>query len=337
MLEALAAARRAVTVEMYTFADDVTGRRFADVLADRARAGVPVRLIYDAVGSLDTPAAFFARLREAGVAVAEFNPIFSLRRKRDHRKLVIADDRAFVGGINWKRDYDAPSVGGLGWRDMAIELHGPIVGDLHHIFAGTWRRLTRERLPDEAPSEAGEIPVAAVSSERWGSRRSISRSYLHAIRSARKRLWIMNAYFVPARRFVRALRGAARRGVDVRVLVPAHTDIRPVWHATRALYSPLMRAGVRLYEWQGPMLHAKTAVIDGLWCTIGSYNLDHLSLFHNLELTVIAVDPKLAARMEAIFEEDLRRAFEVDPVVWRRRGFGRRALEQFFYFWRALL
>lgn len=337
MLDALAAARREIIVEMYSFADDATGRRFADALIDRARAGVPIRMIYDAVGCLETPSPFFGRLRDAGARVVEFNPIFTLRRKRDHRKLVIADDRAFVGGINWTRDYDDPSVGGLGWRDMAVEVAGPIIDDLHEIFDGTWRRLVGERLERPPHGEAGDLPLAAVSSERWRSRRSIARSYLHAIRHAQKRIWISNAYFVPARRFVRALRGAARRGVDVRVLVPARTDIRSVWHATRALFTPLMRSGVRLYEWQGPMLHSKTAVIDGLWCTVGSYNLDHLSFFHNLELTLIALDPKLSAHLEAIYEEDLRLSAPVDPAAWRARPLGRRFLEQFFYFFRALL
>ncbi len=346
MLEAISGARASVLLEVYTFADDDTGRRFAGALAERARAGVAVRVLYDSVGSLDTPDEFFQTLEEAGVRVLEYHPIrpwargFSIRR-RDHRKLLVADGRvAFVGGLNIARAYDAPARGGLGWHDAAVRIEGPVVWDLVEMFSRTWKKEVRaaplDRPPAIPPPAAGGIPAAALGAERWRGRRSIGRAFLRAIRTAERRVWVSNAYFVPAPRFVRALRGAARRGVDVRVLVPATTDVPGIRHASRALFGVLLRRRVRIFEWEGPVLHAKTAIIDSLWCTVGSYNLDHMSMLHNLELTVLALDPTLAARMESAFEEDLRRSREVVHREWKKRGLWPRVLESFFYLFSPL-
>ncbi len=347
MLEAIAGARQSILLEVYTFAGDETGRRFADALASRARAGVAVRVLYDSVGSFDSPDELFQALEEAGARVLEYHPIrpwargFSLRR-RDHRKLLVADGRvAFVGGLNIARAYDAPDRGGLGWHDAAVRIEGPVVWDLVEMFSRTWKKGLRatplNRPPPIPPPVAGGMQAAALGAERWRGRRSIGRAFLRAIRTAERRVWVSNAYFVPAPRFVRALRGAAHRGVDVRVLVPAVTDVPGVRHASRALFGALLRRGVRIFEWEGPVLHAKTAVIDSRWCTVGSYNLDHMSMLHNLELTVLALGPALAARMERAFEEDLRRSREVSLADWKRRGWWRRFVEGFFYLFSPLL
>ncbi len=345
MLEAVARAERCVYLEMYIFADDAVGRRFAKALADRARDGLEVRVLYDAVGSKDTPRDFFGWMRSQGVRVVEFNPIprfFSgLRfRRRNHRKLLIVDGRvAFLGGMNVAREYAAPGDGGLGWRDTQVELKGPVVADLLQSAQEIWCRQTRcDRVPPPEivtlpPQERG-IPALVLSSHRFKKRWEIGRHYLHALRRARERIWIANPYFLPSIRFRREMRRAARRGVDVRLLVPSQSDVAPALCATQHLFARFLKWGVRVYEWPGPMMHAKTAVIDGTWATVGSYNLDHLSLAHNLELTAILLDPGFGKGAEAMFEQDFARSGEVKLEAWKKRGWGRRLMEDFFYLFR---
>jgi cardiolipin synthase len=340
MLEAIEAARRSIFLEMYIFADDVAGHRFAKALAARAQAGVDVRVLYDAAGSKDTPREFFGWMRQQGVRVLEFNPLprflqgFRFRR-RNHRKLLAVDDRiAFVGGMNVAREYAAPAEGGLGWRDTQIEIHGPVVADLGRMALEIWaqqRGTATGRLPPPEPPAEGSIPVLALSSHRFLDRWEIGRHYRHAIRHARKRIWIANPYFMPSIGFRRDLRRAAARGVDVRLLAPEHSDVPPALFATQYLFARLLRWGLRLFLWPGPMMHAKTAVIDGAWTTIGSYNIDHLSLMHNYELTAILADPAFGREVEAMFEDDFGKSREVRPEDWKRRGWGRRAMENLFY------
>jgi cardiolipin synthase len=337
MLAAIGAAQHSVLVEMYTFASDETGWSFAKALAARARAGVQVRVLYDAAGSKETSTELWSHIRTAGGAVTPYRPLiwFSVR-KRDHRKLVIVDGRvAFAGGLNIADEY------ALSWRDTHLEVEGPAVGDLVELFRQTWEAEEDDPLwrpnPPPAPGPAGLVPVGVFSGNRWRDRRSIAAAYLHAIRAARSRLWISNAYFMPSAKFLRALRKADRRGVDVRLLVPRRTDAWPVYFASRYLFSGLLWRGVRIFEWKGPMLHAKTAVVDGVWCTIGSYNLDHLSFARNLELSLVAIDPVLGAAMESMHVEDLKNADEVTRAEWKKRPWSQRGLEWFWHLFQSAL
>jgi len=347
MLDAIAGATRGILLEMYIFDDDEVGRSFADALIERARSGIPVRVMYDSLGSLDTDDALFDRMREGGVDLLEYHPVRWLAprrltiRRRNHRKLLVVDGRvAFVGSMNITRGSRNPSE--PGFLDTGLEIEGPIVLDLVKIFGRTWKQERgsnplAERFPEPPSIEEGGIPAAALGSERWRNRRSVGRAFWYAIHRARHRVWISNSYFVPAGRFVRALLAARARGADVRVVVPATPDVAGIYYATRAYFTQLLRGGVRIFERHQGVLHAKTAVIDGVWCTVGSYNLDHLSLRHNLELTAIALDHRLAAQMEAHCEEHMAGSIEIVLDEWRRRGFGARALEWFFYSLRFLL
>lgn len=341
MLDAIRGATKHVLFETYIFADDAVGREFHRALCDRARAGVAVRVMYDAIGSNETPRDFFGELRAAGCVVNEYNPIAGIlfapprRRRRNHRKLLVVDGTvAYAGGLNIAREYARE------WRDTAVEIRGPIVADLAYLFLDIWmqeeRRSPRVETPPRPPAD-GPVLAAALSSDRWENRWKLARAYRHAITRARRNLWISNAYFVPSRRFVRAIQAAARRGVDVRIMVPARTDILPVYHATRAYFARLLHFGARIFEWQGRMMHAKTAVIDGEWSTVGSYNIDHLSLIHNLELSIVLHDAAFGAEMERMFEEDQRGCTEVDPTAWRRRPWHRKLAERFFYLFRTFL
>jgi cardiolipin synthase len=344
MLEAIAGARHSVLVEMYTFASDATGKKFAAALAERAKAGVTVRVLYDALGSRETSTSIFQSIRAAGAVVTPFRPLgwFSWRR-RDHRKIVIVDGTtAFLGGLNLSDEYAPASEGGQGWHDVQIEIEGPEVRDLVTLFAETWEEEEDDPLfpkgwPEAPSPRRGGVLVAAIGSDQRRDRKSIGREYLHALRNARSRVWIANAYFVPSLRFHRALREAAHRGVDVRILAPVKTDVKPVYYASRALFDGLLRRGIRIFEYQGPVLHAKTVVIDGVWSSIGSYNLDHLSILRNLEVTAIVLDQGFGSCLEALFEKDCRNAVEVKLPEWRRRSPRRVFLEQFWFQFRSLL
>jgi cardiolipin synthase A/B len=344
MLAAIARAERHILLEMYTFADDSVGRKFAEALSERAAAGVEVRILYDAGGSRETPREFFGRLRAAGARVAEFRPLIgSLRRfrlpKRNHRKLLVVDGHtAFVGGLNLASSYAPIEEGGLGWRDTQVELQGPVVADLTAMFLDLWRR---ERLgapgsdPVPDPPPVGGVPALVLSSHALRNRWEIGSHYRYAISRAQERIWIANAYFLPSARFRRELRRAAHRGVDVRILVPARSDVAPALYAAQRSFARYLRSGIRLYEWSGPMMHAKTALIDSNWVTVGSYNIDHLSLFRNFELTAVVVDREVGAEMRAMFEVDFGKCRELKLEEWRRRGWKRRVLEFLCHPWRG--
>ncbi|HZN61614.1 MAG TPA: phospholipase D-like domain-containing protein [Planctomycetota bacterium] len=344
MLEAIAGARQSILVEMYTFASDTTGKKFAEALVERAKAGVTVRVLYDGLGSRETATSIFQSMRAAGAGVTPFRPLgwFSWRR-RDHRKIVIVDGTtAFLGGMNFTDEYAPVSDGGQGWHDVQIEIEGPEVADLVTLFAQTWAQEEDDPLfptgyPQKAKPRPGGVLVAAIGSDHRPHRKAIGNAYLHALRNAEKRVWIANAYFVPSLKFHRAIRQAAARGVDVRILAPVKTDVQPVYYASRALFDGLLRRGIRIFEYQGPILHAKTIVIDGVWSSIGSYNLDHLSILRNLEVTAIVLDEKFGACVEALFEKDCTNSIEVKLAEWRKRSPRRMLLEQFWFQFRSLL
>jgi cardiolipin synthase len=305
-----------------------------------------VRILYDAAGSRETPREFFGVLRAAGGRVSAFRPLLdALRRfrlpKRNHRKLLVVDGHtAYVGGLNLARSYSAIEDGGLGWRDTEVELQGPVVADLTKMFLELWRRERPEEpgpdpVPDRAPAPAGAVPALVLSSHARRNRWEIGSHYRYAISQARERIWIANAYYLPSGRFQRELRRAVERGVDVRVLVPARSDVAPALYAAQRSFGRYLRAGIRLFEWSGPMMHAKTALIDSNWVTVGSYNIDHLSLVRNFELTAVAVDREVGAAMEAMFESDFEKCREIRREEWKRRGWKRRILELLCYPWRG--
>jgi cardiolipin synthase len=347
MLEAIAAARRSVHLETYTLSDDRTGRTFLEALLERRAAGVAVRVMYDAVGSFDLPGAFVARLVRGGVEMVEFNPVapwrarFALNR-RDHQKCLVVDDQVgFVGGLNVSDEYAPVEQGGGGWRDQAVRVEGPIVGDLAANFRHTWllgggpAPPQPRAAPPGDPAQGFVSDVALVTNNvkrRVGlSGRAMSRSVLHAIRAARRRVSIMSAYFIPGLALRRSLYMAVERGVDVRVVVPEVSDVRAAWYAGRHLYARLMRRGVTLLEWPQTMMHAKLAVIDGTWTTVGSYNIDQRSLLHNLEAGVIVLDRGFGACMQQSFDEDAARCRPLVAAEWRRRPLVQHALEACFH------
>lgn len=319
MLDVIARADRWIHLENYIVRGDRIGRRVADALAERAREGLPVRLLYDSLGSIATPARFWRSLRQAGVDVRRFNPAHLVRvfanLSRNHRKLLVADGaRAVTGGQcigdEWVGD---PARGLAPWRDTGVEIAGPAGIALDAAFADTWR-LAAGPLPAsesrvDVPA-AGDAEIRVVAGEPGRERAYRTLEYLTA--GSVDRLWITDAYLVPPPRLFQALVDAARDGADIRLLVPGTSDIPVVRNLTRIGYRRLLRAGIRIYEWDGPMLHAKTMVADGRWARIGTSNLNASSLLGNYEIDVLIEDVGFAREMEALFRRDLEQTIEVE-------------------------
>jgi cardiolipin synthase len=347
MLEAIAAARREICLETYILEDDQAGDRFADALVAKAHQGVLVRMIVDAIGSFGLGDAFRRRLSDAGVKLAEFHPVAPWRRRwgwsvRDHRKLLVVDGQvAFAGGLNLADPYAPRSWGGGAWHDVHVRVEGPVARDLHKLFLGTWRYASDDPTPTGpargTPAAIGASRVQVLASGSRRTRRHIRRHFHHAMRQARDRIYIQAAYFIPERGLRRVLRNAARRGVDVRLMLPAVSDIPAVQMAGRATYAELLRAGIRIFEWLPSVLHAKTIVVDGIWSAIGSYNLDRRSLVYNWELVIVVVDEATGGALERRFEDDLASCRAVDPEKWSTRSWWQRLMERCFYMLRRWL
>jgi cardiolipin synthase len=342
LLESIASARRAIFIESYIVRADGTGWRVARALAERAAAGVEVALAYDGYGSLGLAADLLDFLRQAGVKLLAFRPVSPLRgrwpwSKRNHRKLVAIDGRVgLVGGFNIGDEYAAPAEGGQGWRDTGVRIEGPAVASLEALFRRLWEReggasLTTLAARASAPLEAG-AQVRFLGNFAGRERAYIRRAYLLAIVSAQRTIRITNAYFVPDRVIRRALVRAARRGVQVELILAGKTDVPAAMIATRSYYGTLLRHGVSIHEWDERVLHAKTAVIDGEWSTVGSSNLDFLSSFTNLELNATIISRAVGAELDRQFLEDRARSRPIALAAWRRRSLVTRLLELVYRF-----
>ena len=339
MIAAIGAAKSHINMETHIIEDDEIGRRFSDLLLKKRAAGVEVNLIYDSVGGINAPREFFDRLREGGVRVLEFNSINPLTAKkgwqvnnRDHRKLLVVDGRtAFIGGINISSVYSSGSSvrarpradGKVPWRDTHIQIEGPAVADFQKLFIETWEKqkgepMTRKNYFPPRTERGNEI-VRALGSDADDQGSPIYTALLSAINSATASVYIANAYFVPNPEFLDALKDAAGRSVDVKLILPGHTDSWPVFHAGRSHYADLLQAGVKIYERKGALLHSKTALIDDVWSCIGSANLDWRSFVHNNELNAVVLGNGFSRQMRAAFENDLAESEEINLEKWERR------------------
>ena len=345
MMAAARAAKSSINLETYIFDQDPVGIAFADLLIDKRRQGIIVNVMYDAVGTFGTPQAFFERMRTAGITLLEFNPVNPAARmgkwelnNRDHRKLMVVDGKvAFTGGINISSTYADSSFFGsrrnparhdgrkVGWRDTHVKVEGPAVAALQWSFVNNWVRQDAGELPEAAAmtyfpplTPAGDKVVRVLASDP-GKGFEIYKSLVLAIQESKKSVHITSAYFVPDQQIIDALGAAARRGVDVRLVLPGVTDHGLMLHAGHAFYEQLLANGVKIFHLQVAVLHAKTAVIDGTWSTIGSANIDRRSFLHNYELNIIVLDPAFGQDMEAAFSEDLRDSKPVSREAWSRR------------------
>jgi len=354
MLDAIAMARSEILLETYIWASDANGRRFVDAVCIKAQEGVRVRCVIDGAGSFGFSGDDVARMRAAGVLLSVFHPVGPWRRHwgwqvRDHRKILIVDGRvAFLGGMNLGDDYAPVSWGGRGWNDVHAQVEGPVLRDLEALFEEAWSYAEPENWDASVPAPASRLPdplaihgsttrVQALAVGRFVGRRLVQHHLQHAMTMANERIWIEAAYFIPNRSLRGALKRAARRGVDVRVMLPRHSDIPGLAHASRHTWASLLKAGVQIFEWLPGMLHAKTLSIDGVWCTVGSYNLDSRSLMYNWEVTLEVLDSRVAEQLEDKFRDDLESCERVDPDEFRRRGLLNRLRDWFFHLFRLWL
>ena len=361
MFSAIAGARDSINMETYILDDDEIGRKLADALIAKQAQGVQVNLIHDGVGTLGTPKEYFKRLSDAGINVLAFNPVNPLAAKagwtvnnRDHRKLLVVDGRAAVlGGINISSVYSSSAQGSSGssmsggsgggdkkslpWRDTDLLIEGPVVAPLQKLFMETWQAQKGAVLAqrDYFPMlpEKGKEVVRALGSTPDEPYSQIYVTLISALNSAESEILLTNAYFVPDPQLMRSLIGAVARGVDVKLIVPSTTDSSLVFHAGRAHYEPLLRGGVKIHERREALLHAKTAVIDGVWATVGSTNLDWRSFLHNQELTAVILGADFGAKMRAAFERDLAASEPITLEAWQRRPISTRAKEMFARLW----
>ena len=358
MLSAIGAARDHIHMETYILEDDEVGRQFADALIAKQRQGVQVNLIHDSVGTLGTPKEFFQRLADSGVKVLEFNPVNPLTAKagwdvnqRDHRKLLIVDGKvALLGGINISSVYSSGSsvsrkasspAGKQPWRDTHLQIEGPAVAELQKLFLETWGKQKGEALAPRAffPALAsvGNEVVHAIGSSPDDAYSLIYATLISAINSAEREVLLTNAYFVPDPQLVGSMKDAVARGVDVKLILPARTDSALVFHAGRSHYSELLQAGIKIYERKNALLHAKTALIDGVWSTVGSTNLDWRSFLHNQELNAVVLGAEFGSRMRKAFDDDLAQSRQITLEEWESRTLDLRVKELFGRLWQYWL
>jgi cardiolipin synthase A/B len=358
MVAAIASARDHINMETYILDDDEVGQRFAQALMAKQAEGVQVNLMRDSAGTFGTPAAFFTQLEASGIRVLEFNPINPLAAReawqwnqRNHRKLLIVDGRtAFLGGINISSVYSGGSfkrgskgqvkegsADGPAWRDTDLQLQGPVVAELQKLFIAAWEQQKGPPLASKnyfpPPQNVGRQVVRAIGSSPAEAYSLIYATLLSAIGSAETSVRITNAYFAPDPQLLAALEAAARRGVDVTLILPSRTDSWLVFHAGRRYYTRLLRAGVKIHERRGVILHSKTALIDGVWATVGSTNLDWRSFLHNHELNAVVLGVEFGRQVQAMFDKDLAASDPITLEAWQQRALDLRLKELFARTW----
>jgi cardiolipin synthase len=354
MMAAIKSATDSINLEMYIISDGSVGQEFANALIERQQHGVQVDIIYDSFGSMNTPSSFFDRMRRSGIAVLQYRPLNPLESRlpwapahRDHRKMLVVDGRiAFTGGINISEVY----ASGLhtsdkkaplsAWRDTDIEVQGPAVAEFQRLFISEWHHQkgaplsSRNYFPKLEREGSDILRVIGSVPERFSL---IYVTLISAIVYSENNAYITDAYFAPDRQILRALEAAARRGVDVRLLLPGGADEPFIISAQRFHYDDLLRAGVKIYEWKGKMLHAKTATIDGVWSTVGTSNLDWWSIARNNEVNAIILSHPFGEQMNLMFKNDIENSRQITLDEWRHRGLMERTGECVARFLQPLL
>jgi cardiolipin synthase len=359
MFAAIRSARHHINLEYFIFEDvESNGVMLGDLLLAKRGEGVAVNVIYDSFGSGDTPKAFFDRLRQGGVNVVEFNPMNPLKSKkgyspndRDHRKILVVDGAvAIVGGVNLSTTYQVHPTGKSGgppgepaehWRDTDLEITGPAVARLQTLFFDHWREQHGPALADLnwfpalAPTGGAAVRIIGSSPDLVTARYYVT--VISAIRSAEKSVTASAAFFVPTPDEMDALTDAARRGVEVRLLLPDKSDSPNSVAIGRSHYADLLKAGVKIYETHDLVLHSKTVVVDGVWSVVGSSNFDHRSVIFNDEVDAVVLGADTAQELEAMFEDDRTAARAIDRKAWSRRPLGDRARELYARAWERWL
>ncbi len=323
-------AKKSINLETYIFKSDEVGWEIAKCLSEKSKKGIEVNVIFDSFGSLYSSSQIFTYLKSNGVEVLEYHPIAPWKKfwnlnLRDHRKILIIDGKiAFVGGINIAKEYAGKFYNGENWRDTHLRIEGPAVRDIQFFFLENWYRnggaIINNNFHFPKLKEAGKKLLMILCTKSRKKVRPISESYFRAIKNARYSIYIANAYFIPDAKFYRALIHAAERGVDVRLILPGKTDFPIVKYASRYLFKRYLKHNIKVYEFKKSILHAKTAVIDGIWSTIGSSNIDRRSFKNNLELNVIVLDQVFGEEMEKVFYDDIKKSIQIKFAYYKKRS-----------------
>lgn len=346
IFEAVRQAREIICLQFYIFRNDETGTELAGILKTKAAEGVRVYILHDHFGSIGTPSRFWKDLQQAGIQIRASHPFrwsspFHYAH-RDHRKLIVIDGRlAFTGGLNIANEYRGyyRIRRREGWRDTGIFLEGPIVARLLETFKKSWEIWKGAPIDCTcgAPPVPGGLPAIPIFASTARGRRKMRKLLYYSIAAARRSVYLTTAYFTPSRRMLQVLEESVGRGVDVRLLLPGKSDITAAHFAGRAFFTRLLKAGVKIYTYGGEILHAKTAVFDGLWSVIGSANLDFQSLRRNDEGNVGILDEGFGRQMIDIFMEDLKNSRQIDLETWRSRPLCDKFKEHFFALFRRRL
>jgi cardiolipin synthase len=339
ILKDLREAAFSINIEVYIFADDAAGRMFADAMIEAAGRGIKVRLLVDAQGG--KLGALRKELEAAGVICETYRPAahYSIIGRRTHRKLVIVDGKiAYTGGFGIDKRWLGNARNKTEWHDSAVRVTGPVVAQMQAVFSEGWTFSTGEILAGDAfypkTEQTGSMQAQALKSSKGDASSLPKMLYFMAIQSARKSIHIQNAYFLPDLQIRNALIAAVARGVDVKVMVPGtHMDVPMVRLASRSHYGPMLKGGVKIYEYERTMLHDKTVVVDGLFSTIGSINFDTRSMSTNAEESLSFYDRPFAVLMEAMFQRNLAYCHEVTYDAWRHRGASAKFSEAFSWIW----
>ncbi|MBI5407412.1 MAG: cardiolipin synthase B [Nitrospirae bacterium] len=352
IFDAIHQAKQFVCLQFYIFRNDETGMEMAAILRKKAKKGVRIYILYDHFGSLWTPKDFWDSLKSSGIEIRVSRPFHWSSPfyyvHRDHRKLIIIDGvKAFTGGLNIANEYRGFHLRSRkkGWRDTGIMVEGPVVSELFRTFRMAWQRrkeppLSFREVSFERQSNIREvnglsaIPIFASSAK---GRRKMRKLLYYSINHAKESILLTTAYFTPSRRMLAALEEAVERGVTVKLLLPGISDVHAALYAGRAFYTRLLRRGVKIYNYQGEVLHAKSYVFDGCWSIVGSANLDFLSLRWNDEGNVGILDAGFGKRMICVFEEDLKHSVEIREEGWLKRPWSERIQERVFALFRRRL
>ena len=341
-----------ICLHFYIFRNDETGERMAELLKSKAREGVKVYVIYDHFGSLETPWLFWDDMEDAGVRIRASRPFNWLSPhhyvRRDHRKLIICDGvKAYTGGLNIADEY-----GGFlrrlkrpVWRDTGVLLEGPVAFSLFEIFQKTWQALkgdpipspTRPVFPPSSDQSDFCLPVIPIFASSSRGRRRMRKLIYYSIRTSTKSISLTTAYFTPSRRMLDSLEDAVKRGVEVKLLLPGISDVMAPYYAGRSSFMRLLMSGVKIFNYQGEVLHAKTFVFDGCWSIVGSANLDFQSLRWNDEGNVGLLNEGFGRKMMEVFEEDMSHSIEIKEDLWRKRPVTEKIKEKFFILFRRRL
>jgi len=346
IINVLSEAKELICLQFYIYRADETGRRIAELLKEKVRQGVKVYLLYDHFGSFGTPGSFWKELRDSGIKIGASRP-FKLSAplkyvRRDHRKLIIIDGKkAFTGGLNIANEYSGFHLRKKEpWRDTGVFVEGPVVRYLLEEFRRAWEVWTGRSFVQVTPEplyfDDGYPSIPIFASSFKGSRRFRKLLY-YSINNSKSSILSTVAYFVPGRRLLHLLMKAARRGVDVRLLLPGISDVPAACYAGRSFYTALLSSGVRIYHYEGVVLHAKSYVFDGKWSIVGSANLDAQSLRWNDEGNLGIWSEDFGREMEELFREDLKRSKEILLEDWIKRPFTEKLKEKIFALFRKRL